>query len=483
MDNAPNEILVAQRRFLPRTLPAWLIIIMIGTLLVSQTTLFAIMSRNRVASSEIVDLYRLNERAVWLAKLMSPLSPEERVQVGSELSDPTVVVSLSSVPAVGAPVAATDTLAELEDILVARLGKFEVQDARVRVDEPADTRGASPSADAAAQDPGQVEEDLSEVARDFLSSQRYTVSLQMKDGQWLNFVTPVTPIGPLLAPQSLPTYLLISAIVVLAAFWAVSRITSPYQLLEGALARLGSNLNSPPLVERGSRDFRSAAKALNLAQAKLQQHVEERALLAAALAHDLRTPITRMRLRTALLKNSDTKNALEADIADIEETVESVLSLAKVDSTAESLERIDMMSMVEAVADEYPDAVVMAKEGILGRPVCLASPVALRRAIRNVVENAISYGGVACLTVRLEQKTVLLSVRDEGPGLDPSYAEDVFKPFFRLESSRNRRTGGSGLGLTIARTLVRRMGGEVTLANHESGGLDVNLRLQRAANS
>ncbi|MDP9813570.1 signal transduction histidine kinase [Rhizobium tibeticum] len=482
MANAPNEMLVPHLRFLPRTLPAWLIIILIGTLLVSQTTLFVIMSRNRVASSEIVDLYRLNERAVWLAKLMSPLSSDERRTISGELADSTVVVNLSSIPAVGAPVADTDTLAELEDILVARLGKFGVQDARVRIDEP-NTRSVSPPVDTTLQEPGQVEEDLSEIARDFLSSQRYTVSLQMKDGQWVNFVTPVTPIGPLFAPESLPTYLLVSAIVVLVALWAVSRITGPYQLLEAAVARLGTNLNSPPLVERGSRDYRSAAKALNFAQGKLQEHVEERALLAAALAHDLRTPITRMRLRTALLKNSDTKKALDANIADIEETVESVISLAKLDSTAEALERIDMMSMVETVADEYDDAVVAGQEGIVGRPVCLASPTALRRAIRNIVENAISYGGIARLTLRLEQQVVLLLVHDDGPGVDPSHADNLFKPFFRLDSSRNRRTGGSGLGLTIARTLVRRMGGDVTLANHEKGGLQVTIRLLRAADS
>ncbi len=466
-------------RFLPRTLPAWLLIVLIGTLLVSQTTLFMIMARNRVSSSEIVDLYRMNERAVWLAKLMSPLSAEERKHLSGELADSTVVVSLSSLPAVGTQVAATDTLAEVEDILVARLTKFGVADARVRLDEP-NTTGTSPPADAAVQDTGEVEEDLSEVARDFLNSQRYTVSLQLKDGQWVNFVTPLTPIGPLLNPESLPTYLFVSACVVLIAFWAVSRITGPYHLLEAAVSRLGSNLNSPPLAEKGSRDYRSAAKALNQTQALLQEHVEERALLAAALAHDLRTPVTKMRLRLALLKSSKEKSALTTDIADIEETVESVISLAKLDSAGETLERIDMTSIIETVADEYEDIEIEAQEGLTGRPVCLASPIALRRAIRNVVENAISYGTRAHMTLVLEPRRVLLKVRDDGPGIDPSRMTDVFKPFVRLEHSRNRRTGGSGLGLTIARTLLRKMDGDVTLSNHPDGGLDVCISLPRA---
>lgn len=468
------------RRLIPRTLPAWVLIVLIAVLLVSQTSLFVIMSRDRVASNETVDFYRINERAFWLAKLMTPLSPEERKRISGELTDPTVVLTLSSSPGVALIAASSDPLAELEDILSAQLSRFGIEDVRVRLEEP-----QLPDATARrAQNPDQtsdVQENLSEIASDFLKSPRYRVSLRFQDGQWLNIVTPVTPTGPLLSPDSLPTYLAVSACVVMIAFWAVWRIAAPYQLLEAAVRRLGDDLNSPPLPEKGGRDFRSAARALNQTQARLQEHFEERELLAAALAHDLRTPLTRMRLRLALLRNSSLKKALAEGIADIEETVESVIGLAKLGANTESMELIDLWSMADAIADEYEEATMEPLKGETPRLICLAPPVALRRSIRNVVENAIKYGHSARLALRHDERHVILAVIDEGPGIGDAEIDRVFKPFIRLEQSRNRETGGSGLGLTIARNLIRKLGGEISLRNNPGGGLEARLILPRSA--
>jgi signal transduction histidine kinase len=467
-------------RLLPRTLAAWVLILLVGVLLASQTSLFWIVSRDRSASNEIVDLYRLNERAYWLAKLMAPISPEERAHIGTELADSTIVINLSALPAVGAPVASTDTLAELEDIIFARLSKFGVQDARVRLDDPGQPEMQSLPATEPSADTGDVEEDLTEIASDFLKSQRYTVSLKLKDGQWLNFVTPVTPIAPLLAPESLPKYLLVSGIVLALAFWGVWRIAAPYQLLEGALARLGEDLNSLPIPEEGGRDLRRAAKAVNRTQASLQATFEERELLAAALAHDLRTPVTRMRLRLALLGRSASKAALESDIADIEETVESVIDLARLGSSSEPSELIDLWSMVDAIAEEYPEASLAAKPASGARLICSAPPIVMRRAVRNLVENAIKYAGEARLSIDADEELIVLRVADNGQGIPKEELDRVFRPFVRLEQSRNRDTGGSGLGLTIARSLIRKIGGDIVLRNHDAGGLEAILSVPRA---
>ncbi len=470
---------VSGRRLLPRTLPGWVLIVLILALLASQTSLFLIVSKDRSASNEIVDLYRLNERAFWLAKLMAPLSAPERSRIGTELADSTIVVNLSSLPAVGAPVASNDTLAELEDIIFARLSKLGIEDVRVRLEDPGKQEGPGQAAAEPTPDSGEVEEDLSEIASDFLKSQRYTVSLQLKDGQWLNFVTPVTPIAPLLAPDSLPKYLLVSALVLMLAFWSVSRIAAPYQLLEGALGRLGEDINSPPIAEAGGRDIRRAAQTVNRAQASLQASFEERELLAVALAHDLRTPVTRMRLRLALLRNSKLKNELEQDIADVEETVESVVDLAKLGTTSEPAELIDMWSMTDAIADEYEAASLDGRPVKGTRLVCSAPPVVLRRAVRNLVENAIKYGAEARMSVSASDTLVFVKVRDRGPGIPDQELERVFGPFVRLEHSRNRDTGGSGLGLTIARNLVRKIGGDITLRSLEGEGLEAVLSLPR----
>ena len=466
------------RRLIPRTLPAWVLIVLIAVLLVSQTSLFVIMSRDRVLSNETVDFYRINEHAFWLAKLMAPLPPEERRRLGGELVDSTVILSLSSSPDAVSTIEKEDPLSELEDVMSARLSRFAVDEVRVRLEEPQSAVVATQKTQDG-DDISEVEENLSEIASDFLKSPRYVVSLQFADGQWLNIVTAQTPTGPLLAPESLPPYLAVGLCVVAVAFWALRRLTAPYQLLEMAVLRLGDDLHSPPLLEKGGRDFRSAARALNQTQMRLQEHFEERELLAAALAHDLRTPLTRIRLRLALMRTSGLKKALTSDIEDIEETVESVIGLAKLNATDEPLELIDLWSMADAIAEEYDGATLQSLPGIGPRLVCLAPPVALRRSIRNLVENAIKYGREARILLRHNERYLFLSIQDEGPGIPQNDLDNVLKPYVRLEQSRSRNTGGSGLGLAIAFNLVRKMKGELELRNHSAGGLEACIILPR----
>ena len=450
---------------------------MSATLLASQTASFVIISRERLASSEIVDLYRLNERAFSLVKIMAPLDVPERKRVSGELTDSTMVVNLSAVPAVTADIASTDKLAELEDILVGRLSRFGIVDARVRLNEP---QGNNNKADPASlSEAGDVEADLSIVAADFLKSGRYTVSLLFNEGQWLNFATPVTPIGPILSTQSLPLYLLLSALVVTAVFWAIRKLTMPYQVLERAVTRLGSDLNSTPLNESGSMDYRSATRALNQMQARLLAYVEERELVAAALAHDLRTPITRMRLRLSLMKKSSIQAALSKDISHIEATVQSVIDLARLDLATELPEELDFWSMVDSVVDEYDFAVIENEKDKLPRLLCRAPPQTLNRCFRNLIDNAIKYGKKAHLTITFTDDKICLSVHDEGHGISQAKLDMVFQPFVRIDNDGRNGNGGAGLGLTITRNMIRKAGGEISLSNHPDGGLIAQLSIPR----
>ncbi|TCV72593.1 ATP-binding protein [Neorhizobium sp. S3-V5DH] len=469
---------LTSKRLIPRTLPAWVLIVLVAVLLVSQTSAFVIMSRDRMMSNETIDFYRINERTFWLAKLMAPLSPDERRRLSSEMVDSTGVLSLSASPGVASAVDPHDPLAELEDILSARLARFGIDEVRFKLEESHSPTAANQRMQST-DEISEVEENLSEIASDFLKSPRYIVSLKFADAQWLNIVTPQTPTGPLLASDSLSPYLAVSICVVVIAFWAVWRLTAPYQLLEAAVRQLGDDLHSPPLLEKGSRDFRDAARALNQTQASLQEHFEERELLAAALAHDLRTPLTRMRLRLALIRTSALKKSLEGDIADIEETVESVIGLAKLNAIDEPPELIDLWSMADTIAEEYDDAFMEAPRNGSPRLVCLAPPVALRRALRNLIENAIKYGRRARISLQHDEENLLLSIKDEGPGIPEKDMNTVLKPYVRLEQSRNRETGGSGLGLAIASGIARRIKGEVQLRNHPAGGLEARLILPR----
>ncbi|PAQ02743.1 ATP-binding protein [Mesorhizobium mediterraneum] len=466
------------RRVLPQTLPVWVLLIVIAGLLISQITTLYIVSRDRAAANGVVDLYRLNDRAFSLVQLMHAASPEARKATASGLSNATYALTVSDTPAVALSIAGDDELAELEDILVGRLSKFGITDARVRRD-PA-TREADDGGAIEGRDVGEVERDLLVLAADFAQSDKLTASLRFADGQWLNFTEPNTPMGPILSFDSLPLYALIAGLVVAMSIWSLRRLTAPYRMMETAVKRIGNDLKSPPIIETGSREIRTAAKAVNAMQARLRDYVEDREHLAAALAHDLRTPLTRMRLRLELLRKSAVRAALAHDLADIEAIASSVIDFATFEVTEEKSERIDFWSLVESVADGYEEVSFDNDDTRSRGLICLARPVALRRCVTNLVQNAVTYGRTAHLSLHRSGKTITLAIRDEGPGIPQAELDAVFGSFVPLEQSRNRQTGGLGLGLTIARNIARSAGGEVSLSNHPGGGLLTELSLPLA---
>lgn len=468
------------RRFLPQTLPVWVLLIVIAGLLISQVATLYIVSRDRAAANDEVDLYRLNDRAFSLVQLMHTATPEQRKITASGLFNATYALTVSDTPAVTSSIAGDDELAELEDILVGRLSKFGITDARVRRD-PATHEADVPGRTVAGPDIGQVERDLLVLAADFAQSDKLTASVRFADGQWLNFTEPNTPVGPILSFDSLPLYSLIAGLVVIMSIWSLRRLTAPYRMMETAVKRIGNDLKSPPIAETGSREIRAAAKAINGMQVRLRDYVEDREHLAAALAHDLRTPLTRMRLRLELLRKSTAREALAHDLADIESIASSVIDFAKFEVTEEKTERIDFWSLVESVADGFDDASFDNDETRSRDLICIARPVALRRCVTNLVQNAVTYGKKAHLSLRQSEKIITLTIRDEGPGIPQAQLDAVFGSFVRIEQSRNRQTGGLGLGLTIARNIARGAGGEVSLSNHPGGGLQTELRLPLAA--
>lgn len=467
------------KRFLPQTLPAWVLLVVIAGLLINQVTTFYLVNRDRAAGNEIVELYRLNERAFSFAQLMYKASPQDRRQLAAGLSNSGNALTVSDRPVVSSPIATDDALAELEDILVGRLTKFGVIDARVRRDA-AERHAVAPGEADPDNELGEVERDLLALSTNFAQSRKLTASIEFGDGQWLNFTMPLTPKQPVFNFDSAPLSAIVAALVVIMSIWSLRRLTAPYRTLESAVGKISADLKSPPLAEAGSREYRSAARALNAMQTRLREYVEDREQLAAALAHDLRTPLTRMRLRLELLGRSKARSALAHDLADIDQIARSVIDFATFEIAEEKTERVDLWSLVASIADGYDEVSFETEARGMRGMVCEARPIALRRCITNLVNNAVLYGKKVHLSLGHDGETVTLAIRDEGPGIAPEQIEHVFRPFVRTETSRSRETGGSGLGLTIARNIARSMGGEVKLSNHPAGGLCAQLTLPRA---
>ncbi len=466
------------KRFLPQTLPAWVLLVVIASLLVSQVATLYIVARDRAAASDVVDYYRLNDRAFAVVQLLYSATPMDRKRMASGVASTSYALTVSDTPVVASSIAQDDQLAELEDILVSRLSRFGVIEARVR-------RDAATVSEKPPRRPGtdidQVEKDLLTLSAGFAHSDKLTASIQFSDGQWLNFTEPIIPPGPVLSLDSLPLYGVMAGLVVIMSVWSLRRLTAPYRVMETAVKRIGDDLKSPPISESGSREIRAAAHAINTMQARLREYVEDREQLAAALAHDLRTPLTRMRLRLALLRSSRIRDELARDLADIEGIARSVIDFATFEVAEEKAERIDFLSLVESVADGFEEA-RLAEAGMRSRElICVARPVALKRCVTNLVQNAVTYGKKAHLSLHRSDETIALVIRDEGPGIPQAKLDAVFSPFVRLEGSRSRETGGLGLGLTIARNIARSAGGEIILSNRPDGGLQTELRLPSAA--
>jgi signal transduction histidine kinase len=301
--------------------------------------------------------------------------------------------------------------------------------------------------------------------------------VQLSDGTWARFDTALPD-----PPQALPWRLALTLAVLLASVLALSYIAvrwvvQPLQRLTQAAQSLGEDLNRPPLPEDGPREVQQAARAFNTMQQRLAAFVNERTRVLTALSHDLKTPITRMRLRADLLDDDEQRLRFESDLKEMEAMVTQTLEFMRGLGGNEARVPVDMMALLASLqADQQAMGRTVEIQGRVSRP-CPGVASLLRRALNNLVDNAVLYGGGATVCAEETPEALVLRVLDEGPGLPETELERVFEPFYRVEASRSRATGGTGLGLGIARNVARAHGGDLVLRNRPEGGLEARLTL------
>lgn len=280
---------------------------------------------------------------------------------------------------------------------------------------------------------------------------------------------------PPFGPPSWPTigaYLLSVSLAVMALAWfAVRLATRPISRLADAAQSLGQNLDTPPLQETGPSEVRRATQAFNRMQKALQAHLAERTQILAAISHDLKTPLTRLRLRLDTLPQGEARQKIEHDVDAMNLLIQEGLDYAHSSQLREPLVPVNLNMLVDTLVERYTDmGHDVQAQGHTQAPVRCA-PRALERALQNLVDNAIKYGERARLTLIEAAKEVQIQIEDDGPGLAADLLEKVFEPFYRAETSRNRDTGGAGLGLAIAQNLLHAQGAQVSLARHPIKGL------------
>ncbi len=474
-------------RLLPRSLFGRLVaVILVGLVIAQIVTLYI------NASERDQLLYRSGgmhaaQRVADLANLLDSMSPAERRKVASVFDGPPLAISLDRPPLT---MDAAANRADVRLAMFAAMLKYGL--------------GANMQAVVAPSPGAQVEPSpRRRFGRGPPSMMGYPMmgSPMMGDAPPLpppggvNFVTQVTLrdgslatfesyLSPEVAavPLRLALMLLSSVLLVLVvSLIAVRWVTVPLRTLARAAEDLGRDLDHPPLPESGPVEVLQAAKAFNAMQRQLVRSIAERTRIFTAMSHDLKTPITRLRLRTELLEDDALRTRFARDLDEMEAMVVQTLDYMRDATAQEPLQRVDVNALLESLQSDCQEAGGDVEiRGAAAAPYT-GRPLALRRCLTNLVDNALRYGKRAIVAIDDGKVTLTLRVQDEGPGLPQDQLEQAFEPFFRGEMSRSRDTGGTGLGLGIARNIARAHGGDIVLRNRAEGGLEAVLTLPRDA--
>ncbi|MFV3306662.1 sensor histidine kinase [Pseudomonas sp. NY15181] len=256
-------------------------------------------------------------------------------------------------------------------------------------------------------------------------------------------------------------------------------LARPVRRLGDAALRLSEDLDSPPLPETGPHEARQAARAFNRMRERIREQVQQRSRMLVAVSHDLRTPLSRLRLRVEEVDNPQLRTRISQDLAEMIGMLDSTLHYLQQERASEPPQWLDMKALVDSLAEDVCER--GEDVGVDGYCAPLkVQPMALRSCLNNLLDNALRYASDVCIELHDGPHEVEIRVRDHGPGIPAELREQVFEPFFRLEGSRNRNSGGVGLGLAIARDAARRQGGELFFEETLGGGATAVLRLPRS---
>ncbi|MBO9557731.1 MAG: HAMP domain-containing protein [Caulobacter sp.] len=304
----------------------------------------------------------------------------------------------------------------------------------------------------------------------------FKVAVHQDDGRW----TVVEPKPAFRFDSWQQRILLILALSVLAvsplAWLFARRLSGPISAFAGAAERLGRDPRAAPLALHGSSEVIAAAQAFNMMQERLRRYVEDRTAMIGAVAHDLRTPLTRLRFRIEAVPE-DVRAKLASDIDQMEAMIAATMAFVRDTTRPAERTKLELASLLESIIDEAAETGGQASVELGEKIIIDGDPVALRRLLTNLIENGLKYGGSVQGRVRAEGRLAVIEIDDNGPGIPPAELDRVFEPFFRSEPSRNRETGGIGLGLAVVRSVARAHGGDVTLHNRPEGGLRARVEL------
>jgi signal transduction histidine kinase len=424
------------------------------------------------------------QRISAIVRLLESFEPDERARIVSVLSDPSLRVALTdtrpalATPPQGAPLAGLFGAMIERHLGTSRSYRVAVWEVAPMDVTPGHRRGLYGTG-LGADMPMRRHAYRGSAGLLPRGGMAFQAQVQLRDGPWVSFEQYVPDEVFAWSMRLLVTLGVLLASVVVLSVVAVRWITHPLSVLSGAAEALGRDLRRPRLPERGPIEVRRAAHAFNTMQGRLLRYIEDRTRLLTALSHDLKTPITRLRLRAELLEDESLRDSILRDLDEMQAMTMATLRFLKGMEGDERVQPVDIHALLESLrADAEDMGYEVQIEG--GEPAPYpARPLALKRCIGNLIDNAVKYGKRTSVSLSEQNGVLRIAVADAGPGIPEAQLEQVFEPFYRLEASRNRDTGGTGLGLSIARNIARAHGGNIRLRNRPEGGLEAVLTLPR----
>jgi signal transduction histidine kinase len=451
-------------RLFPRSLFGQTLLILLVGLVVSHAVGSWIFTADREQAVRAVGGFATAQRIANLTRLVQDTPLEARQRIVASLSDQTFRVTLSA-QAITTQSGDDDPFVAqaIREFLVDQLALGPTRQARVS----ASARGRPSFGPWHRMGYGPMMHGFGGFA-DFRDLR---VSIPLADGAWLSFATALPAGGPAFSAQFLLSMAIMGLIILAVSVWAVRRVTAPLASLATAAERLGHDVNAAPLAETGTDETRQAARAFNDMQMRLRGLIENRTRLLAAISHDLRTPLTLLRLRAEAVENVHERDKMLSTIAEMDAMIAATLMFARDQNADEPKRPTDLTSLLQSIVNDMRDAGLAVQMHEAEPIVYECQPAALKRAIRNLLDNAVKYGKSGTLEIHRLTKAIEIAIDDEGPGVPQQELTRVLEPFYRLEQSRSRETGGVGLGLAIAQAIVQSHGGTLRLTNRPTGGL------------
>jgi len=477
-------------RLVPRSLTSHIILLVLAALAVSHIASFAILRDERREALRFAAREQAVERLAAVIRLLEETPVSLHDGVIRAASTPRLRFRIVDQTQLAAGAAKRGPALFAHEILVGRLG---LPAESVRVDFQDDWRRwhdgkeqyhdrADHHEDDDDEDDDENDERWEHHDRDDWRGNRPVLgpgmiaAIQLSDRRWVESVSVLSIDRPWAGAAFIS--LVLSALgVVLIVTVLVRRAMRPVKRLSEAAERIGRGESVPAIEESGPEDIRLLISSFNTMRDRLDRFIRDRMTMLAAMSHDLRTPITTLRLRAELLEEGEDKTSILATLDELQQMSEEVLSFIRTDSKLEKTRSVDVTALVDSVAEEIraTGGTVTFDPDPVGQIVSTCRPIAMKRAVRNIIENATRYGTRADIELAAQDDNVIITIKDDGPGIPDEHRDRIFEPFVRLESSRSRETGGVGLGLAIARSIVLAHGGDIGLKNRPQGGLAVSI--------